>query len=66
MIIITLEDRNRPISQWAKPSSRTVLIDEQSNHCNIIQLLETISRHRGGKPNFQYVLSHWITLLSPE
>ena len=61
-----MEDRNRPISQWAKPSSRIVLIDEQSNLSNILLLLDTISRHRGGKPYLQYVLSHWITLLSPE
>jgi hypothetical protein len=42
-------DRDRTVSRRSKPSSRTTLIDEQSNLWNRFQLQVVMSRHRGAK-----------------
>ena len=59
------EDRDRPVSRRSKPSSRTALIDEQSNPWDILQPQDAMSRHRGAKPSRRYVLLGKISLLSP-
>ena len=42
-------DRGQPDSRRSKPSSRTPLMDEQSNPWNLLQLQDGVSRHRGAK-----------------
>src|SRR3990172_8122641 len=43
-------DRDRPVSRRSEPSSRTALMDEQSNPWDLIQPQDATSRHRGAKP----------------
>ena len=45
----TTEDRDQTVSRRSKPSSRTTLIDEQSNPWEIIHPQDVMSRHRGAK-----------------
>ena len=39
-------DRDRTVSRRSEPSSRTVLMDEQSNPWGLLQSQDTVSRHR--------------------
>jgi hypothetical protein len=43
------EDRDRTVSRRSEPSSRTALIDEQSNPWDLLQPQDAMSRHRGAK-----------------
>ena len=43
------EDRDRTVSRRSEPSSRTTLIDEQSNPWDLLQPQDVMSRHRGAK-----------------
>ena len=58
-------DRDRTVSRRSKPSSRTTLIGEQPNPCNLLQLQDVMSRHRGAKRFRRYGLLGTISLLSP-
>ena len=40
-------DRNKTGSRRFKPNSRTILMDEQSNHFYRLQQKEMMNRHRG-------------------
>ena len=43
-------DRDQTVSRRFEPSSRTALIDEQSNPWDLLQPQDAMSRHRGAKP----------------
>ena len=60
------EDRDRTVSRRSEPSSRTALIDEQSNPWDLLQPQDAMSRHRGAKPRRRCELLGEISLLSPE
>ena len=60
-----MEDRNQTDLHRFKPNSCTVLIGEQPNPWNLLQLQDTISRHRGAKHFRRYELLRNISLLSP-
>ena len=60
------EDRDRTVSRRSEPSSRTTLIDEQSNPWDLLQPQDVMSRHRGAKPPRRCELLEEISLLSPE
>ena len=60
------EDRDRTVSRRSEPSSRTALIDEQSNPWDLLQPQDVMSRHRGAKLLRRYGLLEGISLLSPE
>jgi hypothetical protein len=60
------EDRDQTVSRRFEPSSRTALIDEQSNPWDLLQPQDAMSRHRGAKPRRRYELLGAISLLSPE
>jgi hypothetical protein len=60
------EDRDRTVSRRSEPSSRTALIDEQSNPWDLLQPQDAMSRHRGAKPHRRCELLDEISLLSPE
>jgi hypothetical protein len=60
------EDRDQTVSRRFEPSSRTALIDEQSNPWDLLQPQDAMSRHRGAKPRRRYELLDAISLLSPE
>ena len=60
------EDRDRTVSRRSEPSSRTALIDEQSNPWDLLQPQDAMSRHRGAKPRRRCELLDAISLLSPE
>ncbi len=60
------EDRDRTVSRRSKPSSRTILIGEQTNPWDLLQPQDMMSRHRGAKPLRRYELLGAISLLSPE
>lgn len=60
-----LADSDQPVLRRSKPNSRNVLISEQENPWNLLQLQDTLSRHRGAKLSRQYELSETINLLSP-
>ena len=60
------EDRDRTVSRRSEPSSRTALIDEQSNPWDLLQPQDAMSRHRGAKPRRRCELLGVISLLSPE
>jgi hypothetical protein len=60
------EDRDRTVSRRSEPSSRTTLIDEQSNPWDLLQPQDVMSRHRGAKPRRRCELLDAISLLSPE
>src|SRR3989338_5202222 len=53
------------VSRRSEPSSRTTLMGEQPNPCNLIQLQDVMSRHRGAEPRRRYELSGATSLLSP-
>lgn len=57
-------DRDQTVSRRFKPSSRTTLIDEQSNPQNLLQLQDVMGRHRGAKLLRRYGLQRVISLLS--
>ncbi len=59
-------DKVRTVSRRSEPSSRTVLMGEQTNPWDLIQPQDTMSRHRGAKLLRRYELSGGISLLSPE
>ena len=59
-------DRDRTVSRRSEPSSRTALIDEQSNPWDLLQPQDAMSRHRGAKPLRRCELLEAISLLSPE
>ena len=59
-------DRDRTVSRRSEPSSRTALIDEQSNPWDLLQPQDAMSRHRGAKPPRRCELLGEISLLSPE
>jgi len=42
-------DRDQTVSRRFKPSSRTILIDEQSNPWKLLHHQDMMSRHRGAK-----------------
>ena len=58
-------DRDRTVSRRSEPSSRTALMDEQSNPWDLLQPQDATSRHRGAEPCRQYELSGKTSLLSP-
>jgi hypothetical protein len=60
------EDRDRTVSRRSEPSSRTALIDEQSNPWDLLQPQDAMSRHRGAKRFRRCELLEIISLLSPE
>ena len=58
-------DRDRTVSRRTEPSSRTALMDEQSNPSHLLQREDAMSRHRGAKPGRRCGLLDQISLLSP-
>ena len=60
------EDRDQTVSRRFEPSSRTALIDEQSNPWDLLQPQDAMSRHRGAKPPRRCGLLGEISLLSLE
>ena len=60
-----ITDRDRTVSRRSEPSSRTALIDEQSNPWDLLQPQDVMSRHRGAKHPRRYELLEGISLLSP-
>ena len=65
-LLTPTEDRDRTVSRRSEPSSRTTLIDEQSNPWDLLQPQDVMSRHRGAKPPRRCELLEEISLLSPE
>src|SRR4030042_2781647 len=59
------EDRDRTVLRRSEPSSRTALIGEQPNPCDLLPPQDAMSRHRGTKPPRRYGLLEEISLLSP-
>src|SRR5665213_1608148 len=59
-------DRDRTVSRRSEPSSRTAVIGEQPNPCDLLQPQDAMSRHRGAKPKRRCELLGVISLLSPE
>jgi len=57
-------DRDQTVSRRFEPSSRTTLIDEQSNLWTFLRVQDVMSRHRGAKRSRQFELSGTISLLS--
>ena len=64
-LLTPTEDRDRTVSRRSEPSSRTALIDEQSNPWDLLQPQDAMSRHRGAKQRRRYGLLGIISLLSP-
>lgn len=60
-----LVDSNQPGLRRFEPNSCNVLIGGQPNPWNLLQLQDTLSRHRGANPFRRYELSEKINLLSP-
>ena len=58
-------DRDRTVSRRSEPSSRTTLMGEQPNPCDLLQPQDVMSRHRGAKPPRRCGLLGEISLLSP-
>ena len=58
-------DRDRTVSRRSEPSSRTTLMDEQSNPWDMLLPQDAMSRHRGAKPPRRCGLLGEISLLSP-
>ena len=44
-LLTPTEDRDRTVSRRSEPSSRTALIDEQSNPWDLLQPQDAMSRH---------------------
>ena len=59
-------DRDQTVSRRFEPSSRTTLMDEQSNPWKGLPLQDVMSRHRGAKQRRRCELLDAISLLSPE
>ena len=55
----------QPVSRRFKPSSRTTLIEEQSNPWDLLQPQDVMSRHRGAEHRRRYELLDGTSLLSP-
>ena len=60
-----VEDRVRPVSRRSEPSSRAVLMGEQTNPWDLLQPQDTTSRHRGAEPRRRCGRSGATSLLSP-
>ena len=58
-------DMNQTVSRRFEPSSRTTLMGEQPNPCDLLPPQDVMSRHRGAKPPRRYELLGEISLLSP-
>jgi hypothetical protein len=58
-------DRDRTVLRRSEPSSRTALMDEQSNPWDLIQPQDATSRHRGAKQRRSCERAGAISLLSP-
>src|SRR5690554_2678244 len=58
-------DRDRTVSRRSEPSSRTTLMDEQSNPWKLLHLQDVMSRHRGAKQHRRCERLDAISLLSP-
>src|SRR5438093_9917550 len=58
-------DKDRTVSRRSEPSSRTTLTGEQPDPCDLLQLQDAMSRHRGAKPERRCELLAQISLLSP-
>src|SRR3989344_300718 len=58
-------DRDQTVSRRFEPNSRTALIGEQPNPCDLLQPQDAMSRHRGAKPLRRCGLLGGISLLSP-
>ena len=58
-------DRVRTVLRRSEPSSRTILIGEQTNPWHLLQRQDMMSRHRGSEPRRRYGRSGATTLLSP-
>src|SRR5205823_13965066 len=54
------------VARGFQPSSRTALLDEQTNPWDLLQPQDAMSRHRGAKPRRRCELLGVISLLSPE
>ena len=63
-LLSNLVDRVRPALRRSEPSSRTTLMDEQSNPWDLLQPQDVMSRHRGRELLCRYGLSRETTLLS--
>ena len=61
-----IADRVQPVSRRFEPSSRAVLMGEQTNPWDLLQPQDVTSRHRGAKPPRRCELLGEISLLSPE
>src|SRR5690625_3894195 len=59
-------DRDRTVSRRSEPSSRTALVGEQPNPCDLLQPQDAASRHPGAKPCRRYDLLGKVSLSSPE
>ena len=62
-LLTPTEDRDRTVSRRSEPSSRTTLIDEQSNPWDLLQPQDVMSRHRGAKPPRRcdiHFVTEWI------
>jgi len=57
-------DRDQTVSQRSEPSSRTFLMDEQSNPWEPLLSQEKMNRHRGALPASRYELLRLSSLLS--
>jgi len=57
-------DRNRTVSRRSEPKSRTALMDEQSNPCDLLQPQDAMIRHRGAEHSRRYELLENTSLLS--
>jgi len=49
LILYFLIDRDQTDSHRSEPNSCKFLFDEQSNHWNLLQFLDNLSRHRGAE-----------------
>jgi len=64
LFLLNNTDRNKTDLHRFKPNSCTVLLVEQTNHSNLLQLVDTASRHRGDKRKRRYDRLVFIILLS--
>ena len=58
-------DRDRTVLRRSEPSSRRVLMGEQTNPWKLLHLQDTLSRHRGSEPHRRCGRLGATTLLSP-
>jgi len=59
-----ITDISRAVSRRSELKSRSALMDEQSNSCDLFQPRAALIQHRGGKLRRRYGLLGDITLLS--